>query len=118
MLSYLCAIDITKRTLLIANFSLANEHSITLDRNSAREILSDIASWSSEGSHPSLSFSLGVITDVRENKIQYEVHDIITRASSLVLVSFLTSVKLLGLKRKTNMERKGQARMMLSTTKL
>lgn len=62
MFSYLWAIDMTKRTLLIANFSLASEHSIILDLTSARFIFKEFASCSSEGSHPSFSFSLKATT--------------------------------------------------------
>lgn len=48
----------TKRTLLITSFSLANEHSINVDCKSERDMLKEAASCSSEGSNPSLSFSL------------------------------------------------------------
>lgn len=58
MLSYLWAIDMTKRTLLMASFSLAKLHSISLDCNSALDILNDAATCSSVGSLPILSFSL------------------------------------------------------------
>jgi len=58
MLSYFWAIDITRRTLLIASFSLAREHWINFDCKSAREILKESAICSSEGSQPNLSFSL------------------------------------------------------------
>lgn len=71
ILSYLWAIDMTRRTLLIANFSLAKQDSINLECNSAREILNEVASCSSEGSHPSLSLSLECQWWHNRNKISW-----------------------------------------------
>lgn len=68
MFSYLWAIDMTRRMLPIASFSLAKVHSISFDCNSARGILNAVASWSSEGSHPNLSFSLVVPFQKLERK--------------------------------------------------
>ena len=58
----------TRRMLPIASFSLAKVHSISFDCNSARGILNAVASWSSEGSHPNLSFSLVVPFQKLERK--------------------------------------------------
>lgn len=48
----------TRRTLLIASFSLAREHSVSFECNSACDILKNDANCLSEGSNPNFSFSL------------------------------------------------------------
>lgn len=62
----------TRRTLLIASFSLAKEHSISFERKVADDIFSDEASCLSDGSKPNLSFNLKFIyfKNILERKLR------------------------------------------------